>query len=236
MRALRGWRRNAQILSVASGERMCSNLQACSSISDSLSQRKAFGKKAFGEAMAADNISPAASARRELDDDLPSPVNMLWAGWHHDRDSRWFGDCGASRLRPGSRVGRAQSSSPPAMLTGRAHGLPAAHFGDSPMLFRAHISSSTSSNCSSSSMANDSWSAILPMVQLDSAVREAGHDGIVRHHHDGPPLDVQLAQKAQDDFFVLRIEIAGGFIGENDLRIVDQRAWRYTPVAAGRRK
>ena len=34
---LRGWPRKAQILSVASAERMCSNLQACCSISVSLS-------------------------------------------------------------------------------------------------------------------------------------------------------------------------------------------------------
>src|ERR1700691_6148653 len=34
---VRGCPRKAQILSVASGERMCSNLQACCSISDSLS-------------------------------------------------------------------------------------------------------------------------------------------------------------------------------------------------------
>jgi len=37
---VRGWPRNAQILSVAPGERMCSNLQACCSISDSLSMAR----------------------------------------------------------------------------------------------------------------------------------------------------------------------------------------------------
>src|SRR5579864_8500175 len=33
---------------------------------------------------------------------------------------------------------------------------------------------------------------------------------------------MELAQQAQDDFFVLRIEIAGRFVGEDDPGIVDQ--------------
>ena len=37
---VRGWPRKLQILSVASGESMCSNLQACCSISDSLSRAR----------------------------------------------------------------------------------------------------------------------------------------------------------------------------------------------------
>ena len=37
---VRGWPRKVQILSVASGERMCSNLQACCSISVSLSMAR----------------------------------------------------------------------------------------------------------------------------------------------------------------------------------------------------
>src|SRR5258706_8088159 len=60
-------------------------------------------------------------------------------------------------------------------------------------------------------------------MELDAPVGEARHHRIVRHHYDCASLVVELAQQTQDDLFVLRVEIAGGFISQNDLRIIDQR-------------
>jgi hypothetical protein len=68
------------------------------------------------------------------------------------------------------------------------------------------------------------------MMQLDAAVREARHRRIVRHHHDAASLMVQLAQDAQHDLFVLRVQAAGGLIGQHDLGIVDQRARNAHPL------
>ena len=62
------------------------------------------------------------------------------------------------------------------------------------------------------------------VVQVHAAVGEARHHRIVRDHHDGAALLVELAQQAQHDLFVLRVEIAGGLVGEDDARIVDERA------------
>ena len=61
------------------------------------------------------------------------------------------------------------------------------------------------------------------MMQFDAAVGQARHHGIVRDHHDGASLLVKLAQQAQHDLFVQRVEIAGRLVGENDLGIIDQR-------------
>ena len=64
----------------------------------------------------------------------------------------------------------------------------------------------------------------LAVVQFDTAVGESRHDGIVRDHHNGASLLVEFAQQAQHDFFVLRVEIAGRLVGQDDFGIVDQRA------------
>jgi hypothetical protein len=62
------------------------------------------------------------------------------------------------------------------------------------------------------------------MVQLDATIGEARYDWIVRNHDDGASLLVKLAEQAQHDFFVDRVEVAGGFVGQDDFRIVDQSA------------
>src|SRR5208282_4916508 len=62
------------------------------------------------------------------------------------------------------------------------------------------------------------------MMQFDAAVGQARHHGIVRHHHDGASLLVELAQQAQNDLFVDRIEVAGGLISQHNLGIVDECA------------
>jgi hypothetical protein len=68
------------------------------------------------------------------------------------------------------------------------------------------------------------------VMQFDAAVGQARHDGIVRHHHNGAPLLVKFAQQAQDDFFVDGVEVAGGLVGEHDLRIVDEGARDADPL------
>ena len=61
-------------------------------------------------------------------------------------------------------------------------------------------------------------------MQFDAAVSQARDDRVVRDHHDSAFLLVELAQQAQDDLFVLRVEVAGWFVGQDDLGIIDQRA------------
>ena len=75
----------------------------------------------------------------------------------------------------------------------------------------------------------------LAVMQFDAAVGQAGDYGVVRDHHDGASLAMQFAQQAQDDLFVDRIQIAGGLVGQNDFRIVDQGARDAHPLllAAG---
>ncbi len=64
----------------------------------------------------------------------------------------------------------------------------------------------------------------LSVMQFDATVRQSGHDGIMRDHHDGASLLMKFAQQPQHDFFILRVEIAGRFVGQNNLGIVDQSA------------
>ncbi len=70
----------------------------------------------------------------------------------------------------------------------------------------------------------------LAVMQLDSAIGQAGHDGIVRDHHDGAALAVQFSQQAQNDFFVDRVQIARRLVGQNDFGIVDQGARDANPL------
>src|SRR3974390_234427 len=59
---------------------------------------------------------------------------------------------------------------------------------------------------------------------VDDAVAVLGGLGIVRDHQHGlAQLFVGLAQHVEYDFRVLRVEVAGGFVGEYDGGLVDQR-------------
>ena len=60
------------------------------------------------------------------------------------------------------------------------------------------------------------------MMKFDAAVGEASDDGIMRDHHYSPALLMQLAQESKDYFFIDGVEIAGGLVGQNDFRIIDQ--------------
>ncbi len=64
----------------------------------------------------------------------------------------------------------------------------------------------------------------LSMVQFNTPVGQPRHYGVVRDHHQSPALLVELTQKAQDDFFVLRVEVSGGLVSQNNFRIIDQGA------------
>ena len=45
-----------------------------------------------------------------------------------------------------------------------------------------------------------------------------------RHHQDRVSGVVQFAENLEDDRFVGLVEISGGFVGKNNLRLIDQRA------------
>ena len=62
------------------------------------------------------------------------------------------------------------------------------------------------------------------VMQFNAAVGQTSDDRIVSHHDDRASLLVKFAQQAQNDFFVDRVEIASGFVGQNNFRVVDQRA------------
>ena len=62
------------------------------------------------------------------------------------------------------------------------------------------------------------------MVEHDLALRAAGDQRIVGDHDNRGALLVQLAEQVEHDFLVLLVEVAGGLIGQNQLRVVDQRA------------
>src|SRR6516162_1743617 len=59
--------------------------------------------------------------------------------------------------------------------------------------------------------------------QMDGAVGEFGIARIVGHHADGRAGLVQLAQQSHNRFSVVRIEISGRLIGQQDQGIASQR-------------
>src|SRR5437868_2948652 len=60
--------------------------------------------------------------------------------------------------------------------------------------------------------------------EFDTAIGLAGNVRIVRNHEDGVPGIVQLAENLQHDSFVDFVEIAGGFVGKNQLRLINEGA------------
>jgi len=62
------------------------------------------------------------------------------------------------------------------------------------------------------------------VVESDAAAGEAGHLGIVGDHDDGVALGVQALEKLDDDALVGGVEVSGGLVGEDDGRVVDERA------------
>ncbi len=62
------------------------------------------------------------------------------------------------------------------------------------------------------------------MFELHAPVREIANGLRVRHDKNRVSGGMQFAQQIQDDGLVRFIEIAGGFVGQNQLWMVDQRA------------
>ena len=67
-------------------------------------------------------------------------------------------------------------------------------------------------------------------MQFNPAIAQPGHDRIMRNHDDSASLLVQLPQQSQHDLFVDSIQIAGGFVGEHDFRVIDQSAGDAYPL------
>src|SRR5712692_9981275 len=63
-----------------------------------------------------------------------------------------------------------------------------------------------------------------PVFEFDAAVREISDGLRVRNHENRVPGGVQLAQQFQDRGLVVFIEIACRLIGQNEFRMIDQRA------------
>src|SRR6266852_1570390 len=64
----------------------------------------------------------------------------------------------------------------------------------------------------------------VAVSQLDAAVSLARDVRVVCHHQDRVAGIVQFAENLDDDCFVGFVEVAGGLVGKNNLRLVDQRA------------
>ena len=70
---------------------------------------------------------------------------------------------------------------------------------------------------------------------VDGAVGAGGHPGIVRHQQDGDALAVETPEHPQNLLPRPRIEVARRFIGQNERRVIHQRAGDGNPLllAAG---
>jgi hypothetical protein len=64
----------------------------------------------------------------------------------------------------------------------------------------------------------------VAVLEFDEAVGHARHDGIVGDHDDGVALCVELAKVSEDDLLIFLVEVAGGFVSEQDGRLVDEGA------------
>jgi len=73
--------------------------------------------------------------------------------------------------------------------------------------------------------------AVLQRIEVQAPVASSmrrsaltGNVRIVRNHEDGVPGIVQLAENLQHDGFVDFVKVAGGFVGENQLGLVNEGA------------
>src|SRR6185312_11923430 len=62
-----------------------------------------------------------------------------------------------------------------------------------------------------------------PVPQTDGTMGTEGNVVIMRDENDGFALPVEFIEQFQNFHTGCRIQIAGGFVGEDDERIVDQR-------------
>src|SRR5262245_32432497 len=62
-----------------------------------------------------------------------------------------------------------------------------------------------------------------PILHMDHPVRPGGDFLVVGHEHDGLARAVELVDQVKDFESGAGVEVAGGFVGQNHQRIVDQR-------------
>ncbi len=64
----------------------------------------------------------------------------------------------------------------------------------------------------------------MAMGELDAAVGLPGDIRVVRDHQDGVARVVQLAEDLEHNRFIRFVKVAGGLVGENQLRLIDESA------------
>src|SRR6516225_8676279 len=64
----------------------------------------------------------------------------------------------------------------------------------------------------------------MTMGEFDTAAGVARDVDVMRDHEDGVAGLVELAKNVDDDFLVGFVEVAGGFVGEDELRLINERA------------
>ena len=81
-----------------------------------------------------------------------------------------------------------------------------------------------------------SWLTIWPSDEEQHPVGVGRRDGVVGDHHDGlAEVDHGLAHEAEDLGAGPRVEVAGGLVGEDDLRLARPGPGPRPRAAAGRR-
>src|SRR5262245_53590119 len=61
------------------------------------------------------------------------------------------------------------------------------------------------------------------VADFDPARRARGDLGIVSDERDGAPRPAELAKELQDGFARVRVQVSGGFVCEDNARIIDER-------------
>jgi hypothetical protein len=59
---------------------------------------------------------------------------------------------------------------------------------------------------------------------MDFPLRMPREAGVVRDHADGGPVTVEFLQQLHDGFAIAGVEIAGGFVREQDGRLAAKRS------------
>ena len=62
----------------------------------------------------------------------------------------------------------------------------------------------------------------LAVAQGDLALGEAGHLWVVGDHYDGVAVAVEILEEFGDDRLIGCVEVARGFVGEKNWRVVDE--------------
>ena len=68
------------------------------------------------------------------------------------------------------------------------------------------------------------------VVQSQSRSRPRGGARVVRHHHDRPAFFVEFLEERDDPIGRFRVEVAGWFVGQNDVRVIREHAGQGDPL------